>query len=85
MTLFTLFELTTRYTGIIVEPSADQPEMEIAMLTCQQYDYIEIACMYRYPTRLHLKNGETVEGTAIDTCRNEQQQECIELESERLA
>lgn len=52
------------------------------MLTCQQYDYIEIVCMYRYPIRLHLKSGETLEGTAMDTCRNTQQQECIELESD---
>ena len=50
------------------------------MLSCQQYDYIEIASMYRYPVRLTLKSGATSEGIALDTCRNEQNQECIELE-----
>jgi len=50
------------------------------MLTCQQYDYIEIACMYRYPVRLTLKSATTIEGTAVDTCRNEQNQECIQLD-----
>ncbi|MGJ8582203.1 MAG: Rho-binding antiterminator [Psychromonas sp.] len=50
------------------------------MLSCQDYDYIEIVCMYRYPLRLILKSGATVEGIALDTARNEQRQECIKLE-----
>lgn len=52
------------------------------MLTCQQYDYIEIACMYRYPVKLVARNGEEISGTAIDTERNEHKQECIRIDTE---
>ncbi|HFU74774.1 MAG TPA: transcriptional antiterminator, partial [Arcobacter sp.] len=27
------------------------------MISCHQYDYIEIACMYHYPVALTLKSG----------------------------
>lgn len=37
------------------------------MISCNQYDYIEIACMYKFPLRLTLVSNQVVEGTAIDT------------------
>jgi len=49
------------------------------MISCNQYDYIEIVCMYRYPITLHLKTGQHLECTAIDTKRNNQKEECIEV------
>ncbi|KOO13120.1 hypothetical protein AKJ18_20345 [Vibrio xuii] len=49
------------------------------MISCSDYDYIEIACMHRYPVRLTLKDGESLEGKALDTARNEDKQECIKL------
>ncbi|KLN65788.1 Rho-binding antiterminator [Vibrio sp. VPAP30] len=49
------------------------------MISCNDYDYIEIVCMYRYPVRLHLKSGVYVEGEALDTARNEDKQECIKV------
>lgn len=52
------------------------------MISCGDYDYIEIVCLYRYPVKLTLKSGEVVEGQAIDTVRDEQRQECIKLEVE---
>ncbi|WP_047042112.1 Rho-binding antiterminator [Vibrio mexicanus] len=57
------------------------------MISCSDYDYIEIVCMYRYPIRLHLKSGAKVEGQALDTARNDDKQECIKVmveEVERL-
>ncbi len=53
------------------------------MISCQQYDYIEIACMYHYPLRVVLKNGDSIEGKALDTKRNDTKQECIELQTEQ--
>jgi Rho-binding antiterminator len=50
------------------------------MMSCSDYDYIEIACMHRYPIRMHLINGEQLEAIAIDTKRNQQKQECIQVE-----
>ena len=49
------------------------------MITCQQYDYIEIACMYQFPIILTLNTGEKIEGIAKNTKRNELREECIEL------
>ncbi len=38
------------------------------MLSCQDHDYIEIACMYHIPVRLVLLSGAIIEGKALD-CR----------------
>lgn len=47
------------------------------MMSCEQHDYVEIACMYRYLVKLSLKSGAELQGIALDTRRNAQQQECI--------
>ena len=52
------------------------------MISCENYDYIEIACMYRYPVKLTTKCGAIVEGVAIDTRRNELKEECIKVNAE---
>ncbi len=49
------------------------------MLSCQQYDYIEITCMYRYPIKLTMNSGRVVQAKALDTARNENCQECIKV------
>jgi Rho-binding antiterminator len=51
------------------------------MISCHQYDYIEIACMYHYPVALTLKSGSIIKGIAIDTVRNEARQECIKIQT----
>ncbi|WP_221076876.1 Rho-binding antiterminator [Agarivorans aestuarii] len=50
------------------------------MISCDNYDYIEIACMYRYLVRVLLVSGEQIQGLALDTKRNQHKQECILLE-----
>ena len=47
------------------------------MISCNQYDYIEIACMHRLSIELILKNGDGVCGVATDTKRNANKEECI--------
>ena len=37
------------------------------MISCNQYDYIEIACMHNLSIELILKNGDGVCGVATDT------------------
>ena len=57
------------------------------MISCNEYDYIEIACMFRYSVRLLLRDDTVLEGIAVDTFTNQQKQECIRLqqdEGERL-
>ena len=48
------------------------------MISCNHYDYIEIACMHRLNIELVLKNGDSVCGVAADIKRNALKQECIE-------
>lgn len=43
--------------------------------------------MYKYPLILTLKDGEVVEGTAVDTAYNAERQECVKVkqpDTERL-
>ncbi len=49
------------------------------MISCSNYDYIEIACLYHYPIKLTMTSGETIECTALDTQRNESREECIKV------
>lgn len=51
------------------------------MLTCQQYDYIEIMCMYQYPINIKMATGEMIQGQAVDTQLNDERQECIKIVS----
>lgn len=47
------------------------------MISCDQYDYVEIACMSRLHVELVLKSGDTVRGIATDTKRSANREECI--------
>lgn len=50
------------------------------MLTCDQHDYIEIVCTFKYPIKLTMKSGEYIECRALDTCLSENREECIKVE-----
>lgn len=52
------------------------------MLTCSQYDYIEIVCTFKYPITLILHDGENIVGVALDTCLNHERDECIKIEDQ---
>lgn len=52
------------------------------MIGCNEYDTIEIVCMYKYPIKLTLKTGAVVIGVALDTKRNNNREECIKIEVE---
>ncbi len=53
------------------------------MMSCSNYDYIEIVCLFKYPVEIKLKTGEIVTGQALDTVRNDQREECIKLKLEK--
>lgn len=50
------------------------------MISCDDYDYIEIACTYKYPIRLTMRSGEVLECIALDTSLNESRAECIKVD-----
>ena len=49
------------------------------MISCNEYDYIEIVCLYHYPIKLTLKTGDIINAIALDTQRNENRHECIKV------
>lgn len=53
------------------------------MISCALYDYIEIACMYKYQLKLTLKSGDVINGSAIDTKRDNERQECIAIQQDQ--
>lgn len=50
------------------------------MITCQAYDFVEIACLLRLKVRLHMHDGNSIEGIALDTARTDDDQEALLLE-----
>lgn len=49
------------------------------MISCEQHDYLEIACMHNLLVKLTLKNGDVIEGSAVDTSYTSAKQECLTL------
>lgn len=41
--------------------------MSRCSISCELHDYLEIACLYHYLVKITLKNGQVIEGKAIDT------------------
>jgi Rho-binding antiterminator len=52
------------------------------MISCGDYDYIEIACMHGYDIELHLLTGQVISGKALDTQYNSLKHECIKIHSQ---
>lgn len=50
------------------------------MISCDQHDYIEIVCTFRYPVKLIMKSGVVLEGIALDTQFNNNKEECVLVE-----
>lgn len=49
------------------------------MITCDQSDYLEIACLYSIPVVLSWPDGRRVEGIPLDTGYNDQREECLQM------
>lgn len=52
------------------------------LISCAQYDAIEIVCMYFYPIKLTFKSGDVLKCKAIDTQRNANGEECMKVRTE---
>lgn len=51
------------------------------MISCDQYDYIEIVCLFKYPIKLTMTSGIIIDCDALDTKLNENKVECIKVNS----
>ncbi|USE71759.1 transcriptional regulator [Pseudoalteromonas maricaloris] len=54
------------------------------MISCQQYDYIEQACIKRLAVTIEMKDGDVVRGRCENTAIVDKQ-ECLVLEQESQA
>ncbi|TXR53640.1 Rho-binding antiterminator [Reinekea thalattae] len=50
------------------------------MISCAQYDFIELVCTFHYPVRITTFSGDVIEGIAHDTARSASGEECIQLQ-----
>ena len=54
--------------------------MVTIMMSCDDHDYIEIVCTFRYPIQLTLRSGETLHAVGLTTRYNSEKKECLEIE-----
>jgi len=50
------------------------------LIDCELHDYLEIACMYGYRVKLDLKDGQGLEGKAIDLITTTEKREFLLLD-----
>ncbi len=50
-------------------------------ISCDLHDFIEVACMYGYQVRLTLKDGQIIEGTAVDIMTSKEKREYLIINS----
>ena len=50
------------------------------MISCDQHDYIEIVCTFKYPIKLTLKSGRVIECIGLDTQLNENREESMKVD-----
>ncbi|QPK64976.1 Rho-binding antiterminator [Methylomonas sp. LL1] len=50
-------------------------------ISCDQHDYLEIACMHGYQVKLTLKDHQTLEGKAIDTLTTAEKREYLIIDN----
>lgn len=51
------------------------------VIACHLYDNIELACLYRFPVKLRLRDGIWRRGKAVDTAFNDDRKECLSLKT----
>ena len=49
------------------------------MISCEQHDYVEIVCTFKYPIKMTMKSGLTIDCVAQDTALNKNRAECIKV------
>ncbi|MDH5552691.1 MAG: Rho-binding antiterminator [Nitrosomonas sp.] len=46
-------------------------------IACELHDFIEVACMYGYQVQLTLKDGQVIEGKAVDITTSKEKREYL--------
>lgn len=53
----------------------------LSPISCELHDYLEIACMHGYRVKLTLRDGQTVEGKAVDTLTTPEKREYLVIDN----
>ena len=56
--------------------------MSNTVIDCELHDFVEVACMYRYQLRLILKDGQVIEGKAVDIASTSDKREYLIIEND---
>jgi Rho-binding antiterminator len=49
-------------------------------ISCDLHDYVELACMHNYRVELELKDGEILEGKALDVVTSPEKREFLVID-----
>ncbi|SET31715.1 transcriptional antiterminator, Rof [Nitrosomonas marina] len=55
--------------------------VEKNVIACELHDYVEVACMYGYQLKLTLKDGQIMEGKAVDITQSADQREMLIIDN----
>lgn len=51
-------------------------------ISCELHDFVEVVCMYGYRLKLFLKDGQIIEGKAIDIINSAEKRECLIIDND---
>jgi Rho-binding antiterminator len=51
-------------------------------ISCELHDFVEVVCMYGYRLKLFLKDGQVIEGKAIDIINSAEKHECLVIDND---
>lgn len=52
------------------------------VISCELHDFIEVVCMYNYRLKLILKDGQIIEGKAIDIVNTPERREYLVIDGD---
>ncbi|WP_292953280.1 Rho-binding antiterminator [Nitrosomonas sp.] len=55
--------------------------VEKNVIACELHDYVEVACMYNYQLKLILKDGQVMEGKAVDIVQSDDHRELLIIDN----
>lgn len=56
--------------------------MSQEVISCELHDFVEVVCMYNYRLKLILKDGQIIEGKAIDIVNTPERRECLVIDGD---
>lgn len=52
------------------------------VISCELHDFVEVVCMYNYHLKLTLKDGQIIEGKAVDIANSADKREYLVIDGD---